>query len=99
MIARAGTNCSCLSGQVRDQLEVDGRVRDCAIAPTSASRYVYRAVATLRASGTGVPDELLQHLSPLAWEQIVRTGEHRLGSDETRQPGSGARRAGLARFG
>src|SRR5947208_6876884 len=28
--------------------------------------YVERAVETLRASGTVVPDELLQHLSPLA---------------------------------
>jgi hypothetical protein len=42
---------------------------------------------TLRASGTVVPDELLQHLSPLAWEHIVLTGEYRWGSDEKRQPG------------
>jgi len=30
-----------------------------------------------------VPDELLQHLSPLAGEHIILTGEHRWGSDET----------------
>jgi Tn3 transposase DDE domain len=49
--------------------------------------YLERAVETLRASGTIVPDELLQHLSPLAWEHIVLTGEYRWGSDETRRPG------------
>src|SRR6266567_1396083 len=49
--------------------------------------YLERAVETLRASGTAVPDELLQHLSPLAWEHIVLTGEYRWGSDETRRPG------------
>ena len=49
--------------------------------------YLERAVETLRAGGTVVPDELLQHLSPLAWEHIILTGEYRWGSDETRQPG------------
>ncbi len=49
--------------------------------------YLERAVDTLRAGGTAVPDELLQHLSPLAWEHIVLTGEYRWGSDETRRPG------------
>ena len=49
--------------------------------------YLERAVETLRAGGTAVPDELLQHLSPLAWEHIILTGEYRWGSDETRQPG------------
>jgi len=29
--------------------------------------YLERAVETLRASGMVVPDELLKHLSPLAW--------------------------------
>ncbi len=49
--------------------------------------YLERAVETLRAGGTAAPDELLQHLSPLAWEHIILTGEYRWGSDETRQPG------------
>ncbi len=49
--------------------------------------YLERAVETLRASGTVVPDELLQHLSLLAWEHIVLTGEYRWGSDQTRRPG------------
>jgi TnpA family transposase len=49
--------------------------------------YLERAVETLRAGGTAVPDELLQHLSPLAREHIILTGEYRWGSDETRQPG------------
>jgi len=49
--------------------------------------YLERAVETLRASGTVVPDELLQHLSPLAWEHIVLTGDYRWGSDETRRSG------------
>ncbi len=38
--------------------------------------YLERAVTTLRASGTVVPDELLQHLSPLASEHLVLTGEY-----------------------
>ena len=49
--------------------------------------YLERAVETLRAGGTAVPDELLQQLSPLAWEHIILTGEYRWGSDEARQPG------------
>jgi len=49
--------------------------------------YLERAVATLRATGTEVPDELLQHLSPLAWEHIVLTGEYRWAPDGTRRPG------------
>ncbi len=48
--------------------------------------YLERAVETLRASGTVVPDELLKHLSPLTWEHIVLTGEYRWRSDQTRQP-------------
>ena len=40
--------------------------------------YLERAVQTLRAGGTAVPDELLQHLSPLAWEHIILTGEYRV---------------------
>ncbi len=43
-----------------------------------------QAVATLRADGSEIPDELLQHLSPLAWEHIVLTGEYRWTSDVAR---------------
>jgi hypothetical protein len=49
--------------------------------------YIEQAVATLRAAGLTVPDELLQHLSPLAWEHIVLTGEYRWTSDVARRPG------------
>ena len=49
--------------------------------------YLEQAVATLRAAGADVPDEFLQHLSPLAWEHIVLTGEYRWASDAARQPG------------
>ena len=42
---------------------------------------------TLRAGGMAVPDELLQHLSPLAWEHIILTGEYRWRSDVARRPG------------
>jgi Tn3 transposase DDE domain len=43
--------------------------------------YLEQAVATLSASGLEIPDELLQHLSPLAWEHIVLTGEYRWTAD------------------
>ena len=49
--------------------------------------YLEQAVATLSAAGLAVPDELLQHLSPLAWEHIVLTGEYRWTSDAARRPG------------
>ena len=49
--------------------------------------YLEQAVATLRAAGLAIPDELLKHLSPLAWEHIVLTGEYRWTSDAARRPG------------
>jgi hypothetical protein len=49
--------------------------------------YLEQAVATLRATGVEIPEGLLQHLSPLAWEHIVLTGEYRWTSDEARRPG------------
>jgi len=49
--------------------------------------YLEHAVATLRAAGADIPDELLHHLSPLAREHIVLTGEYRWASDATRRPG------------
>ncbi len=48
--------------------------------------YLEQAVATLRAAGLEIPDELLQHLSPLTWEQIVLTGEYRWMADVARRP-------------
>jgi hypothetical protein len=44
-------------------------------------------VAALRAAGFEVPEELLQHLSPLGWEHIVLTGEYRWTLDVARRPG------------
>jgi TnpA family transposase len=49
--------------------------------------YLEQAVATLHVAGLDIPVELLQHLSPLAWEHIVLTGEYRWTSDEARRPG------------
>ncbi len=52
--------------------------------------YLERAVATLRADGLAIPDELLQHLSPLACEHIVLTGEYRWTADDVaRRPDQG----------
>ena len=49
--------------------------------------YFEQAVATLSAAGLEIPDELLQHLSPLAWEHIILAGEYRWASDVARRPG------------
>jgi hypothetical protein len=49
--------------------------------------YLEQAVATPRAAGLKIPEELLQHLSPLGWEHIVLTGEYRWTSDVARRPG------------
>ena len=38
--------------------------------------YLEKAVAVLRGRGQSVPDELLAHVSPLAWEHIGLTGEY-----------------------
>ena len=38
--------------------------------------YLERAVAAAREHGTEVDDALLQHLSPLGWEQINLTGDY-----------------------
>ncbi len=35
------------------------------------------------AQGTAVPDEFLQHLSPLGWERIILTGEYRWDLQQT----------------
>jgi hypothetical protein len=57
--------------------------------------YLELAVAHLRARGRAVPDEHLQHLSPLGWEHITLTGEYRWEPDPARRPGE--RRALRAR--
>lgn len=38
--------------------------------------YLSQAVDSLRAKGMGIPDEYLQHLSPLGWEHITLTGDY-----------------------
>ena len=38
--------------------------------------YVERAVAVLRQRGREIPDDLLAHLSPLAWEHVNLTGDY-----------------------
>ena len=38
--------------------------------------YLTQAVDTLRSEGHSLPDELLQHVSPLKWEHIGLTGDY-----------------------
>ena len=40
------------------------------------TRYLERAVVTLRQAAVDVPDELLAHLSPLGWEHVNLTGDY-----------------------
>jgi hypothetical protein len=35
--------------------------------------YISRAVDALRAKGVNIPDEYLQHISPLGWEHIKKS--------------------------
>jgi hypothetical protein len=54
------------------------------------TRYLGRAVQCLRARGEDVPDELLAHVWPTAWEHVNLTGDyswsstHRHGPDQLR---------------
>ena len=43
--------------------------------------YVERAVSLLRQRGRVIPDDLLAHLSPLAWEHVNLTGDYAWRSD------------------
>jgi Tn3 transposase DDE domain len=38
--------------------------------------YLDRAVQLLNEEGIGVPEEYLQHISPLGWEHITITGTY-----------------------
>jgi TnpA family transposase len=49
--------------------------------------YLDLAVTDLRAQGLSIPDEHLQHLSPLDWQHITLTGEYRWEPQTTRRPG------------
>jgi TnpA family transposase len=85
--------CFHRRGLVQDRTFDDQRLRagglNLVVAAIVLWNTVYRerAVAALRASGTDVPDAVRQHLSPLAWEHILLTGEYRWAPDPTRRPG------------
>jgi TnpA family transposase len=38
--------------------------------------YMKRAITPLRAKGVKIPEEYLQHISPLGWEHIALTGDY-----------------------
>lgn len=38
--------------------------------------YISRTVDALRAEGIDIPEEYLQHISPLGWEYITLTGDY-----------------------
>ncbi len=38
--------------------------------------YISRGVDALRAKGVDIPEEYLQHISPLGWEHITLTGDY-----------------------
>lgn len=40
------------------------------------SIYISRAIETLRNNGIHIPEEYIQHISPLSWEHIVLTGDY-----------------------
>ncbi|MEM6550281.1 MAG: Tn3 family transposase [Pseudomonadota bacterium] len=43
--------------------------------------YLARAVDTLRTAGAEAPADLLQHVWPLAWDNIILTGDYRWSND------------------
>ena len=45
------------------------------------SRYLAEAVDALRRSGHDIPDKLLAHVWPLAWEHINLTGDYTWSGD------------------
>jgi hypothetical protein len=57
------------------------------ISQNQMSHDLEQAVTTLSAAGVGIPNELLKHLSPLAWEHVVLTGEYRGAFDVARRRG------------
>ncbi|PGT99578.1 Tn3 family transposase [Bacillus cereus] len=38
--------------------------------------YISRAIEILRTNGTHIPEEYIQHISPLGWEHIALTGDY-----------------------
>ncbi|AFH87010.1 transposase (plasmid) [Bacillus anthracis str. 95014] len=40
------------------------------------SIYISRAIETLRNNGIHIPEEYIQHISPLGWEHIALTGDY-----------------------
>ncbi len=82
-------------GMVQDQSYEDQRHRASGLNLVLAAIVLWntigleRAVGVLRAQGTAVPDEFLQHLSPLGWERIILTGEYRWELQQTSLPGEG----------
>ena len=50
--------------------------------------YLTQAVDALRAEGHSLPDELLQHVSPLKWEHIGLTGDYSWRTQEVPEAGT-----------
>lgn len=69
-------------GEVRDRSYEDQRYRasglNLVIAAITLWNTIYltKAVETLRVQGMEIPDDYLQHLSPLGWEHIALTGDY-----------------------
>jgi TnpA family transposase len=57
------------------------------------TRYLERAVVTLRQAAVDVPDELLAHLSPLGWEHVNLTGDYIWGGQHSMSENTGGLRA------
>ena len=82
-------------GMVQDQSYEDQRNRASGLNLVLAAIILWntigleRAVETLRAQGTAVPDEFFQHLSLRGWERIILTGEYRWDLQQTALPGEG----------
>ena len=50
------------------------------------SRYLGEAVIVLRRRGHDVPDQILTHVWPLAWDHIKLTGDYTWSGDATHDP-------------
>lgn len=50
------------------------------------SRYLGKAVAALRRHGCDVPDQILAHVWPLAWDHLNLTGDYAWSGDAPRDP-------------
>ena len=63
------------------------------------TRYLERAVVTLRQAAVDVPDELLAHLSPLGWEHVNLTGDYVWGGQHSVSENTGGLREHFAHLG